>query len=77
MSHWNYRVFRHVDKCVGQDQEWFGIHECYYDDAGNPDGWTENEVAPYGETVEELKKVLEMMADALKKPILEYDDAKS
>ena len=68
-NYWNYRIFRHVDE---GNNEWYTIHECYYNDKGKPTGWTENPVRPFGSTVEELKNCLYMMDLALNKPILDY-----
>jgi len=78
---WNYRVFRHVhkDTILKENYVWYAIHECYYDNEGTLDCWTENPVDPYGDTLEELKNCYEMMAKAFTKPILNYimdkDDA--
>ena len=72
MSTWNYRILRHnYGAEVGYE-----IHEVYYDDDGNPQGWTENGKAPYGETPEDLIWCLEtMLADARKSvaDIIDYD----
>ena len=70
MSYWNYRIFRHTK----DGEEWFAIHECYYDENNKVTGWTTRQIDPYGDSVEELKDVLEMMYEALDKPVLEYDD---
>ncbi len=72
MSHWNYRVFRHEYTHGGE--QYYEIHECYYDDDGNVNGWTENAICPYGDTPEELESVLKMMGEAFSKPILDYEE---
>ena len=36
---WNYRVIQHPAK--DGDEEWWGLHEVYYNDDHSPDGWTE------------------------------------
>jgi len=67
---WNYRVMRHVSPAIphGRDfeEEWFAIHEVYYDDDGKPNGHTQEPIAPYGDTVEELITVIERMLTAAK-----------
>ncbi len=70
MSHWNYRVIRHDE--VPEDI-WFGIHECYYlgdDDNLEDVSWTEDAIAPIGETPEELLETVEHMRRCLDKPVL-------
>ena len=63
---WNYRVIRKVEK----EEYTFGIHEVYYKEDGTVEGWTENHGGPFGETVEELQRKLELMKTALDKPVL-------
>jgi hypothetical protein len=62
---WNYRV-------ILQD-DYYSIHEVYYDDDGNIESWTEQPVGIGGETLEELKGDLEYYKHALEKPVLKYD----
>jgi len=50
------------------------LFEVYYDDAGKPTNITRDPVAPGGDTLEEVRSDLEHMLDALKKPVLNYDD---
>ena len=82
MSHWNHRVVRRTypDGSVLLD-----IHEAFYDDSGLVWGITEDPIAPGveescagldipGETVEDLKKVLNWMIEACNKPILDYEN---
>lgn len=57
---------RHVD----QGEEHFAIHEYYY---GIEPAWSETPNAVVGESVEELRKLLEWMLKALDMPVLEYD----
>lgn len=70
MSHWNYRVVKRTVK----DGVIFAIHECYYNDRGRPDGITTDSVEPRGETLAELKKDIKMYLQALKRPVLRYED---
>jgi hypothetical protein len=75
MSHWNYRVvhqvFIHEN---GEKEDSYGIHECYYDDDGNPRAISTLPDQPVAETVEGLQDVLSHMEQALSKPVLEYND---
>lgn len=36
MGHWNYRIVKYADGSG------YGLHEVYYDDNGEPKGYTEN-----------------------------------
>lgn len=67
MSHWNYRVV--------EEDSFLSIHEVYYTDAGEIDGWTDATHAG-GESVKELRRELEMMLRALDKPVLRVKDDK-
>lgn len=66
---WNYRVIRHVKN----NEEFYHVHEVYYDDNGTPTMVSTEPIAPYAESVEDLKWVLERMLEALDKPILDYE----
>ena len=72
---WNQRVvhrkYIHKDNSI---EEWYEIHEVYYDKKSNIDGMTKNPICPMGHTIEDLKTELQRMIDCLEKPILEYDD---
>jgi len=78
MSHWNHRVIKHTDKTVingvEETETWHGIHEVFYDDAGHPDAYTENEVGPMGETLLDLSEDIRRFTDALSKPVLVHED---
>jgi len=68
---WNYRIIKHIDK---DGDEYFAIHEVYYDEAGNPNGVTEDEVGIHGTNMEELKDDLKYHRNAFRKPVLNYED---
>jgi hypothetical protein len=68
---WDYRVVRH--KGVHDMGDFLQIHEVYYDENGMPDMVTEDPVAAGGETIEEVRQVLEWMLAATEKPILDFD----
>ena len=68
---WNYRVLKHVTK----GGSWYQIHEVYYNkDDGSISSCSEDAPAPFGETVEELQEVVELMKAAFNKPIIPYED---
>ena len=52
---------------------YYEIHEVYYDEEDDYriEGWTQNPTTPMGETVEELRKELEMYLKATETPVLE------
>jgi hypothetical protein len=54
-------------------EEWYGIHEVYYNADEAPCMMTEEPCMPAGETKKELMNDLSMMTEALTKPVLEYD----
>lgn len=66
---WNYRVIRHTTP-AGDD--WFAIHEVYYDKEGIPHSVTESPASPFGETHEDLLEDMKLMQLASKKPTLDY-----
>lgn len=72
MSHWNYRVLKQVYAGDQGNEEYFGIHEVYYDDNDKPHSCSTDAMRPFGETVEELQRDLELMQKAFEKPVLDY-----
>ena len=80
MGHWNYRVVRkkHTWNDPTQNTERedysYAIHEAYYDDNGYVGAITQEPVAPYGDTVEELRHSWVMMVEAFGQPILDYEN---
>lgn len=69
MTSWNYRIVKQIDK----DRQYFTIREVYFDDNGNPDSVTKEEMSPGGETLEELMKDYERYKKAFDSPIIIYD----
>lgn len=59
---WNYRVVKTEDSLV--------IYDVYYDSEGRPIGRHLNPSYLYGNIVEDLKEHLQLMMEALDKPIL-------
>lgn len=72
---WNYRVVRSPDPVAsGADATYtYGIHEVFYDADGKPDGISEYAQDVIGDTVDDVKWLLNKMVDALGKPVLDYD----
>lgn len=73
-SHWNHRFMRHSEKRSPADEVviWYGIHEVYYS-SNDTKNWTQNPVPARGEDVEDLTEYLELMAQALPHPMLDFD----
>ena len=68
---WNHRVIRHVDD-KDEGEEWFSIHEVYYNDDLEPTSCTKDAIAPLQEEMKDLKWELEKMLECLEKPIIDY-----
>lgn len=66
MSHWNYRILAHEYK----DEVYLEIHEVYYDDNGNPNGYSERPSPVCSETIKGITWTLNRMSESRKKPIL-------
>ncbi len=67
---WNYRVIANEEI-----NPYYTIHEVYYYD-GQPITLTENRIAAFGESVEELRSDMQLMIKALDKPVLKREDFK-
>jgi hypothetical protein len=64
---WNHRVIQKKDK---SGNLYFEIHEAYYNDEHELCALTETAVSPCGNSVEDLKLSIKMMATAFEKPVL-------
>ena len=72
---WNYRVIRHVyTHSDGEQEEYFNVHEVYYDEQGAPNGITADAVNPQAESLEGLRWTLDQYIKALDKPIIDFED---
>ena len=70
---WNHRVVKKISD-DGSD-EYYSIQEVYYDDEGKPYAQT-IDLQVEGDTVTEIRKVLEQMLEALDNPVMdEIQDA--
>jgi len=67
---WNHRVMKHKD---GED-DFFQIHEVYYDKNGKVDGYTANGTSAGGNSLDELRSELQRMIDSLDKDVLIYEE---
>tara|TARA_R110002074_G_scaffold308931_1_gene479681 strand:- start:72 stop:281 length:210 start_codon:yes stop_codon:yes gene_type:complete len=67
---WNHRVMKHKD---GED-DFFQIHEVYYTEDGEVDGYTLNGASAGGNTLDELRSELQRMLDSLDKEVLTYEE---
>ena len=69
---WNHRVMKH-EKADGDD-DWYQIHEVFYNSKREPDSWTVDGIKPGGNTLENLRDELIMMLEATEKEILDYKE---
>ena len=69
---WNHRVMKH-EKADGDD-DWYQIHEVYYNGKREPNSWTVEGIVPGGNTLEDLRDELIMMLEATEKEILKYKE---
>jgi len=71
MSYWKYAVV----KRKYEHETSYEIHELYFNEDNSLHAFTENGVAPYGETKEELFETLMMMLnDCVDKEVYDYDE---
>lgn len=69
---WDYRVV-----AVERDGRLsYSVYEVYYDDAGYPVTRTQTPSEPYGETLEDLRRDYDHMAEAFLQPVLIERDGK-
>lgn len=69
MLPWNYRIIR---KTSHQNYEYFEIHEVHYSaDGVTIENWTVSPIAPYGETLDELRGSMKLMSQAFERPVLD------
>ena len=67
---WNHRLMKMKD---GED-DFYQIHEVFYDKEGNVESYTKNGVTVGGNNIGEVKWVLLEMLKALDKPVLDYEE---
>lgn len=67
MSTWNYRVLYSKE----HDEEYFAIHEVYYNDNKEADGYVDTPAVVMSDEAEGMVEVLKMFSAALEKPIID------
>ena len=72
-THWNYRVVRTPDETWGAGEFEYGIHEAHYNSDEEVIAVTETPVAVSSNSLEDLRRVFELMALALEKPVIAFD----
>jgi len=68
MGSWNYRAMK--------DEQVFTIHEVYYGENGELEGYTEKPISAIGESLDELEADLRKMLNALRQKPLTREDFK-
>jgi len=74
MRTWNHRVVRKVHS---DHNDSYKVHEVYYYPGDTVHDFNDRAEGPYGDTLEELKRVLTCMLCALDKPVLDWEDLPS
>lgn len=67
---WNYRVLKTED---GED-DFYQIHEVYYDKQGKVNGYTKNGATVAGNDIANVKSVLMKMLSCLEKDVIKYEE---
>jgi len=74
---WGYRIvhrtYQMPKELGGGVEHMYAVHEVYWDDGGAY-SITEDPVAALGDTFEEAKDDYRLMAEAFRKPVLEWSD---
>ena len=60
---WNYRVLKSKDG----DDDWFQLHEIYYDKENTVNGWVKAGATVHGNSIDDLRDTLNKMLEALDK----------
>lgn len=76
MSHWNYRMVKvtyPAPKSLGLEEPETGyeIREVYYNEDESIYAMSKDGMAPWGDTVEELKENIELMKEAFNAPVID------
>ena len=71
---WNYRVCKEIyGKGTLYEEIGYTIREVYYDVNGRVTLCTEDSAGLYGESVNEIKAILERMQEAINKDVIDVD----
>ena len=68
---WNHRVIR---RRYETGEEYFAIHEVYYDNDGKPSSVTTLPVAIFEDSINDLAITIDHIRECLDKPVLDYDE---
>lgn len=68
---WNYRVMK---RKISDSEFEYGIHEVYYKDTGEIEGYTQNSLVPTFHTLEGLKSELETILKAFDLEIIDDEN---
>ena len=72
---WNYRIIK-KKKPTEYKEDYYRIHEVYYDENDNIMFWSEDSIDPHGLNLDELKYDLDLMYKAFDKPVLYIENDK-
>jgi len=70
--HWNHRIVR---KWI-DNEPWYSIREVFYNDDNTVYAYTQDAIAPEGESTEILRQTLEWMLKCLDNPVLDQQEIK-
>ena len=70
MSYWNYRVLYHHHP----EEPYFAVHEVFYNDDGEPNGYGAEATPIMGGAPAEIVGTLRMIMEGLQQPVLMGDD---
>lgn len=76
MTHWNHRIVKQMVELGSEEFPHYGLHEVYYDEAGEPGSWTKEPVAIAGDDLKDIANAYMAMSRAFFKPVLEVVDGK-
>jgi hypothetical protein len=68
---WNHRV---IKRKYETGEEYFAIHEVYYDDSGKPEQCTVLPISILQNSVDDLSITIDRIRECLSKPVLDYDE---
>lgn len=67
---WNYRIMKHKHP----REDYYAVHEVYYDEEHKPRQWTKDPVEVMSDTAEGITEVLRMMLKDVEAPVLDYPE---
>lgn len=79
MSYWNYRLVKKTFLGLPPNlppETCFELYAFYYNEDGDPIAMSVNPASPFGLSVEELKRDLDLLLDAFNKPVYTVEDLK-